>query len=288
MQNPKEARPANLFRSRAVAVILVLALILAWLILDRTGNANPLRDAASRVLAPLQFTLRQGIGPIRRLTSEFQRVRQLGADNEALREENATLHSQIVLLREAQIENETLREQLDFKSAMPQFQLLSAEVIGRDPNNLLHYLIIDRGAADGLELGMPVVTAQGLVGRISEVSRNWAKVMLVTDPSSSVSALIQRSRATGIVQGSLGNTLTMHYIPQGDTVEPGDMVLTSGLGANFPTRLVIGQISSVEYKDVQMFKEAVVVPVVNLSALEVVMVMLNFTPVELSQETPTP
>lgn len=277
---------ASILRSRAVAVIVVLCLVLGWLILEQMGGANPIRDAFSRVVSPIQFALRRGASPVYRVAREIRRLGSLGAENQALRKENAELRNQIVLLQEARIENETLRRQLNFKSAAPSFQLLSAEVIGYDPTGLFEYWIIDRGAGDGIQGGMPVLTAEGLVGRISEVSTNSAKVMLITDPSSSVSALIQRSRATGMVQGHPGHELRMRYIPQGDTVARGDVVLTSGLGGNFPKRMVIGQIASVEQRDVQMFQGAKVIPAVNLRDLETVMVLLSFVPTGVAQESP--
>jgi rod shape-determining protein MreC len=131
---------------------------------------------------------------------------------------------------------------------------------------------------------MPVLTDAGLVGRISQVNRNAAQVMLLTDPSSSVSALIQRSRATGMVQGRLGAELVMRYIPQTETVVVGDVVLTSGLGGTFPKRLVIGQITQVRHDDVEMFQEATIAPAVDLYDLESVMVLLNFDPIEIPEE----
>lgn len=274
----------NTSRGRAAAVIVVLILALSWLALEQRGAANPIQDTFSRIISPLQYALKQGVRPIAQFFAELAHLNQLRAENDALRQANITLRSQIVLLQEAQIENETLRRQLSFKSAAPNLELLSAEVIGHDPNNLLQYLIIDRGSVDGIRRGMPVLAAEGVVGRISQVSANSAQVMLVTAPSSSISALIQRSRATGIVQGYPGDELVMRYIPQGDTVEAGDMALTSGLGGNFPKRLVIGQVASVEKRDVAMFQEAHIIPAVNLRDLETVMVLLNFTPGELTQE----
>lgn len=274
----------NTSRGRAAAVIVVLILTLTWLALDQRGGPNPIRDTFSRIVAPVQYALKQGVRPIAQFLSELAHLNQLREENAMLSETNVALRSQIVTLLEAQIENETLRRQLNFKSAAPNLELLSAEVIGHDPNNLLQYLIIDRGSTDGIERAMPVLTAEGVVGRISEVSANSAQVMLITDPSSSISALIQRSRATGIVQGYPGDELVMRYIPQGDTVLPGDMVLTSGLGGNFPKRLVVGQVASVEKQDVAMFQEAKLIPAVNLRDLEMVMVLLNFQPGELTQE----
>jgi len=269
--------------SRAAVAILVLCLILAWLVLDSMGTTNPIRDTFSRVLSPMQYAAHRMVSPLSRLIGVIGHLGSLKAENDILRQDNAELRSQIVLLQEAKIENETLRRQLNFKRAVPSYHLLSAEVIGYDPNDLLQYLLIDRGTADGIQLGMPVLAAEGLVGRISQVSANSAKVMPITSPSSSVSALIQRSRATGIVVGYPGHDLLMRYILQGDTVTPGDMVLTSGLGGNFPKRLVIGQVASVKQRDVEMFQEARLIPAVDLRALESVMVLLSFASVQAAE-----
>jgi rod shape-determining protein MreC len=262
--------------SRLILVILILALVLAWLILDQTESANPIRNAVSTVLSPVQFALERLVRPLRQALSGVGGWFSLRSDNAALSAENLTLRNQIVLLEEARLENETLRRQLDFKSAVPSYTMLPAEVIGRDPSVLLQFLIIDRGSADGIAEAMPVLTAEALVGRISEVSTHSAKVMLISDPSSSVSCVIQRTRATGVVQGYPENKLVMRYIPQGDTVAVGDMVLTSGLGGNFPKRLVVGQVERVASVDVEMFQEATVKPAVSLADLEVVMVLLDF------------
>ncbi|MFH1085096.1 MAG: rod shape-determining protein MreC [Chloroflexota bacterium] len=267
-------------RHQAVAVIAALALVLAWLVLDQRGGPNPIRDGLSYALAPIQFALTRAVRPLATITSYVGRLSQLERDHASLRQENATLRSQITLLQEAAIENARLRQQLRFQSSVPSFELLSAEVIGRDPNNLLAYLIIDRGAADGIKTGMPVLAPQGLVGRVGQVSAASAKVMLITDASSSVSALIQRTRSTGVVQGFAGRELRMRYMPQGEVVEPGDVVLSAGLGGNFPRRLVIGQVASVDKQDVAMFQEARVIPAVPMGELETVMVLLNFTPLD--------
>jgi rod shape-determining protein MreC len=185
-----------------------------------------------------------------------------------------------VLLREAEIERTELRAQLQFKLANPTYDLLAAEVIGHDPSNLLHYLIIDRGAQDGLAVGMPVVTARGLVGRITEVNPHSAQVMLLTDPASSVNALIQRSRATGVVQGQGRGGLTMHFVELGEQIEAGDIVLTSGLGGSFPKRLVIGQVAAVKQHDVEMFQEVYVQSAVQFDRVESVLVVQGFAPID--------
>ena len=266
-------------------VVLVLALVLTWLVFDQLDRPNPLRDAFSRIASPVQLLMRRGARPIEGLFHRLSSLSDMESENERLRQENAQLRQENLLLQEAKIANETLRRQLEFKSSVPTYHLLSAEVIGYDPSNLPQYLIIDRGAEDDIQVGMAVLADEGLVGRISDVNAASSKIMLITDPSSAISALIQRSRGTGLVEGVPGETqLLMRYIPSEDAVLPGDMVLTSGLGGNLPKRLVIGQVTAVMREDVAMFQEATVRPSVNLRDLEVVMVLLNFTPIDLVEE----
>ncbi|MCE5258864.1 MAG: rod shape-determining protein MreC [Chloroflexi bacterium] len=263
-------------RVHVLVLVIVLCLVLAWLILDSLTPSNPIKNAVSQVASPIQYALRWLGTPFRALAQGVENINKLGEENETLRKENSELRNQIILLQEAQLENEILRKELSFKSSVPSYQLLSAEVIGRDPSEFFKYLIIDRGKDDGVRVGLPVITADGLVGRISEVGPVSSKVMLVTDSSSSVSTLVQRSRATGMTQGYPGQGLIMRYIPQSASVEVGDIVLTSGLGGGFPMRLVVGQVAEVTEQDVAMFKDARVIPAVNFTSLESVMVMLSF------------
>jgi len=267
-------------RSQAVIVILLLGAVLAWMILDAAGASNPVRDYTSDLLAPVQYAVRRLVRPVARVADGARSVSELEAELEAAREEIAELRSQIVLLQEAQIENEFLRRELDFKNSATEGRIMAAEVIGEDTDGYLRYLIIDRGESDGIRPFMPVVTSQGLVGRIVQTSNSSSKVMLITDPSSSVSARIQRTRDTGTVQGMLGGGLVMKYIPPEEPVIPGDVVLTSGLGGNFPSRLPIGQVVSVRQTDVDVFQEALLVPAVDLRSLEAVSVLLSFIPVD--------
>ena len=274
-------------RGPAVALITVLGLILASLVLDIVQASNPIRDAFSYLAAPVQYGLASAGRAIEGVTERMRTRDALVEENRALREENAELRNQIVLLHEAEIENESLRRLLEFKRAAPSQQLLAAEVIGRDPNNLLDYIIVDRGRADGVERNMPVLAADGLVGRISDVSENAATVMLITDPSSSISALLQRSRATGVVQGAQGHRLVLRYVTPDSSIELGDIVITSGLGGNLPKRLVIGQVVEVLQSEAAMFQEAALVPAVAASDLERVLILLNFVPVDVASEAPS-
>jgi rod shape-determining protein MreC len=265
-------------------LLLLLGLAVTSLILDRANRLEPIKDLVAQLAAPVQEVVTSA-------TNRFADARQFLIDVEACRAKNEELQMHLdqliienVRLREAEIENVTLREQLNFKQANPSYELLSAQVIGRDPSNLAGYLIIDRGTEEGVAIGMPVLTHRGLVGRVTETAPHSSKVLLITDPSSSVNALIQDTRATGVVQGNLRQGLLMRYIQQTEEITAGDLVLTSGLGGNFPTRLIIGQVTEVRKTDVELFQSAVVRPSADFGALEMVMVLTSFEPIVFEEE----
>jgi rod shape-determining protein MreC len=263
----------------ALFLLLFLSLAVTTLILDRANRLGPVKDLIAQITTPVQEALTT-------VTNRFTEARQLFVDMEACRvqnEELQTLLDQLIIenvrLREAEIENVTLREQLNFKQANPSFELLSTQVIGRDPSNMSNYLVIDRGAEEGVAIGMPVLTHSGLVGRVTQTAPHSSTVLLIADPTSSVNVLVQDSRATGVVQGRLGQELVMRYVQQTEEISPGDLVLTSGLGGNFPTRLIVGQITEVRKTDVELFQEAVVRPSADFGRLEMVMVLTSFEPI---------
>jgi rod shape-determining protein MreC len=218
------------------------------------------------------------------LSQSARDLRDLRQRNEELEAQNANLLLENVRLKEIEHEAVLLRDLLDFSQAHPSFTMEGAHVVGRvfsqDPSNLQRYITLDIGQEEGIEPNMPVVTDRGLVGRISEVGEGWSRVLLIVDVSSSVNALTQSTRASGLVQGRVDGSLVMRAIPQGDTVSVGDTVFTSGLGGNFPRQLLIGQITEVERKDYELYQSAVVKPTVDFQHLEVVMVITGFEPVE--------
>ncbi|MFQ6057782.1 MAG: rod shape-determining protein MreC [Anaerolineae bacterium] len=265
-------------------VLLLLAILsVAWIVLHQTGQFQPVEGLAIDLMIPFQQALSRFADRVTNLVETARQLESLQEKNKELQDLVDQLMIENVRLSEAATENEILRQQLNFRRNNPSFDIRSADVIGRvvgrDPTNLLQYLLIDVGARDGVARGMPVVTAQGLVGHITQVSDRSAKVLLITDASSSVNALLQRSRATGVVEGQIGGGLVMRYIAQGEDVQVGDIVLTSGLGGNYPKRLVIGQVTDVRQRDIELFQEAEVRPTVNFGRLEMVMVITDFTPI---------
>jgi rod shape-determining protein MreC len=135
---------------------------------------------------------------------------------------------------------------------------------------------------------MPVVTEQGLVGRIAAVTAGAARVQLITDPASSVNVSLEDSRAQAVLQGSLTGDLSLDMIPQSAAVQAGDVVLTSGLGGNYPANIMIGQVTGVRSRDNDLFQKASVQPLVDFTQLEIVLVITNFRPIDTGPLVPTP
>jgi rod shape-determining protein MreC len=267
-------------QARSLTLFFFLSLAVAGLALHQANRLQPAQALAMYLFSPLQNGLTA-------LTTTFNDATQTLRDMGELRHRNQELqrlvdHAMIenVRLREIEAEHEALLNLLDFTRANPSYEYKAAAIIGRDPSNLLGYIFIDVGANDGVQPDMPVVTERGLVGRIAAVGPDSCKVLLITDPSSSVNALLQGSRTTGMVEGRLGGDLIMKYIPQEEKIEEGDMVITSGLGGNFPKRVVIGQVVKIRQLDIESFQSAEVHPTVDFDHLEIVLVITNFDKID--------
>ena len=150
----------------------------------------------------------------------------------------------------------------------------------------LKYVIINRGSDDGLRRGLPVVTYQGLVGRVAAVTAGAARVQLITDPASHINVRIQPSQAEAVIIGQMTGDVTLENIPQDASVQTGDLILTSGLGGNYPPNIIIGQITGVRKRDYDLFQTASVQLVVDFSHLEIVLVIINFNPVDINPLIP--
>ncbi len=278
----------GLSRPRLATLSLVTALLVSGfglIALDAAGRAGPVRDAVSLALDPIQSLLNRWGGRLGDLGRYLDDAEALRAENEALRRTAERLVAENLALREAAIENEALRRQLNFSQSHPDLELVAARVVGLGGSGLRDVLTVDRGEREGIQPGMPVITTAGLVGQILEVRPRSAMVLLLTDPASSVNARIQSSRATGAARGVPGGRLSMGLIQQEVSVRVGDIVLTSGLGGAFPSGLVIGHVTEVRRSDAALFQEATLSPAVASAALETVMIVVGFEPLAGEQAT---
>lgn len=270
---------------RTTLFFILAGISIALLILSSSGQMAPVEGAANVAARPFLNAFNE-VG--RRVSSVFQTLNDLSTLrtlNQQLKSRVDTLTIDNLRLTEVEAENQQLRELLRFKQLNPNYDFRGGQVIARvisqAQTNYLSSLSIDLGSEQGITRGMPVVTEQGLVGRIDKVGPNSSTVLLILDPSSGVQALVKRSRAVGVVNGRAGNQPVMEYIPMDADISVGDEIITSGLGGNFPKNITIGQVTEVIRHDYDMYQQAVVRPTVNFNRLEFVLVITNFKAEEL-------
>ena len=208
--------------------------------------------------------------------------------NAQLEDEVSGLQSQVIQLQEQLREAEILYSLLDFARARPQDKYIAAAVIGRDPSPFLHYVIIDHGSDDGIRHGMPVVTQQGLVGRVDAVTASAARVQLITDPGSAVNVRLKNKNEEAQISGSITGEVYLEMVAQKIDLEPGEILLTSGLGGNFPADVLAGQVLEVAKTENELFQTALVQPAVDFTDLRAVLVVSNFQTININPLIPTP
>jgi rod shape-determining protein MreC len=191
--------------------------------------------------------------------------RIIAKENDALRQENASL-------RELSLSTNRLRDLLEFKKTSP-LRLVPAEVVGVDASTYFKSIVIDKGTAAGVKKDMAVISPRGAVGRILKVTDSFSMVILLIDQNFALDALVQRSRARGIVEGVGDSSCHMKYILRSDDVRETDLVVASGLEGVFPKGTIVGQVVSVKSDTPSPFKDVIVGPSVDFKKLEEVLVV---------------
>jgi rod shape-determining protein MreC len=229
------------------------------------------------IVSPVQKVVRGVIGGVGGVWRGYFHLVGLERENEALKRELQELKLQMNKYREADLANKRLRALLNFKTSIPT-PLLPAEVVAFDPSGWFQTILIDKGENDGVIRDMAVVSADGLVGRVIGVSGRHAKVLLILDGNSAVDALIQRSRARGILVGLGRNRCLLNYVQRNEDVQVGDPVISSGMGGVFPKGILLGKVQEVVRGNSGLFQTVEVEPAVDFSGLEEVMVVVQPPP----------
>jgi rod shape-determining protein MreC len=233
------------------------------------------RGEVKALLEPLEAAMTAISDRVGQLTSGFGDTASLRAQNQRLQDENAALRKQIAELQADGLDNAALRQALDFERSYGH-STVPAEVVGRGPDGFSASVEIDRGFADGVKVGMIVVTGAGLVGRVREVGENAALVQTLADPQSRVSAFLSKSGLEGTVYGGAGQ-LHMDVDPRfGVAPSDGEFAITSGVGGGYPRGLVIAQLSSVDHHDASTLDQASLQWVNDPAAISVVLVITDF------------
>lgn len=269
-------------KSRLRLSIPILLILLFFSLIPQTQKRAPwYEQMLANVMYPVQrlFTsVSRGAHSV--WDGYFSLVGAKG-ENTKLRADNARMQAELIRLEELQMENERLRGLLGYKESFG-LRSVSARVVANDPRAEFKSLMIDRGSDDGIALYMPVVGPRGLIGRIGRVSKDTALVLLLNDPNCAVDAMVQRSRARGLLVGAVARTklksgqyLTrLEYLRRVSDVRDSDVVVTSGLDQVFPPGLPIGSVHHIARSKSGIFTEAEVVPFENFAELQEVVVLL--------------
>ncbi len=253
------------------------------LIMGTSGALGPLESTLSVPLNALMDALGATTRGAGRLADEVADYRRLEQRNRDLEEALAIYQSELAQLKEKAQDYDQLAALLDYDRFGPEdHEYVTCDVIGTDTSGFVRAIRINCGRRQGLDLLDPVVTELGLVGRIAELSATGAEVLLLTDSNSRVNARLQTTRADGLVVGQLGGDLLMTNIPLDADIREGDRVMTNGLGQMLPADLLVGQVLSTSLAENELYQQARVRSLVDFDRLEIVQVIINFEPVDIS------
>lgn len=240
-------------------VFCVLSVLLLTFYI-REGEAGPIHAVRSGVVtatSPVRYVGSVVASPFNALGNIFSNLTASQETLSDLKQQNAELTGQVAQLAEAKETAERLEGLLGLQSTY-NLQSTAARIIGGSSDAWSQTVTIDKGSLDGFEIGMPVCNAYGVIGQITEVALSSSTVLLINDETSGVSAMVQSSRAQGMLRGQADGSLRLEYVSTDYDVQVGDIVITSGLGGVFPKGLPLGTVSSVERRDNDVYYDIVV------------------------------
>ncbi len=257
-----------------ILFVLLLSIALTTLFSQKEekSEAPLLQKSQLEVVGPFQKGSVKSIHSSKGIWEKYLYLVNLKEENRLLREIIEELKQERLQLLEERAENYRLRPLLGFKKKIEK-PLLPAEIIGKDLSGWFQTFVIDRGGRDGIEEGMAVLSIQGIVGQVMEVSKSFARVLLITDPNSAVATLTQTTRARGIVEGNGQDRCRLKYLHQSESIQQGELILSSGLDGVYPKGLAVGIVSWAEKKEAEIFQEVEIIPSVDFRKLEEVMVL---------------
>lgn len=256
------------------ALLIFIALFFISSNLGGKRSWNPFEQLVIEIIAPFQKFINNTVNFTEGLWLKYFGLINTHNENMRMRRDLDSLKMENILYREVLATNLRLQQLLQFKNTTDQ-PIIAAKVIGMDPTGWFQSVIIDKGKNAGIKLNMPVVNAEGVVGRLVAVSYNYSKVLLIIDQNSAVDCIIQRSRDNGIVKGLSSKVCTLDYVLKSSDVRVGDIVVTSGLGGIFPKGIPVGEVIDVKDPAGELFKDVKIRPVVDFSKLEELLVILK-------------
>src|SRR3954469_3958928 len=273
-------------RRRAVLLLLVAASLTLLSLYYREGNAGPLHGTendVSTIFSPISSVTDRALKPVRDLVNWFHEAFDARGDKADLQDQVASLRNQLAREQTQQAEAKELSDldELTSGGIVPDGTTpVTARVVGRSPTIWYSTVTLDRGSSDGIRVDDPVVAALGLAGKVTQTTPNTAQVTLITDADSAVTARVQPSGATGVVEPNVGNPndLQLDFLERGADIAEGQMVVTAGfstgdLGSIFPPGIPIGRITRASVEEQQAYQRVHLEPFADLRGMDFVKVL---------------
>lgn len=260
-------------------VVCVVASIALFTVSCRTGEDGPLgvvRGAFQTVTSPVRYLGATVSAPVQGLGNIFTNLTADQATLSELQQENDELRARNVELEESEQTAQRLQSLLDLRDANS-LQSTAARIISGASDSWSATVTIDKGTSSGLSVGMPVTSSSGVIGQIIECGATTSTVRLLADENSSISAMVQSSRAQGMLEGSATGEVSLTLVRTSQDVSVGDVVITSGLGGVFPKGLPIGQVTSVEKNPGDLYLDIVVELYARTESSEEVLVITSLS-----------
>jgi rod shape-determining protein MreC len=265
-----------------LAGVVLLQVLLLAVQIKRDSQGRLIRSWTIGAVSPFERAGSYVFGSFRDIWRNYFDLRNTRKENESLHSENNNLKLRIAQLEGKATEADRLAVLLNFRQSHGDVPMIAARVIGASAGSASLTIELDRGEHDGIRKNMGVITPDGVVGKVVETYPNASQVLLLTDKDSGVGAMLAESRIQSPVGGTSEPLLAMKYVPNDDTVNLGERVLTSGMDRIFPRDLPVGTIA--EIKPGNPFKQIRVKPAANLERLEEVLVLLTLHPLEMKKE----
>lgn len=250
------------------------ALVITAVVLHAVGWFQPIESAAMEIPRPFVAAYEDVGHAFTTFFGVFGSVHRLRQTNASLESQVVSLEEQNSSLQQDKLENAILQQELSYRSTTS-LHLLSATVIGKDPSGLSQTVILNVGSNAGAKVGDAVVAQGAYVGKIVSTDDLTSRMMLITDPQSSVDAEISSTGDTGVLRGSYGSGVSISMVSQKSSITNGDSVVTAGLTAGEPQGLLIGSIGALQSQPNELLQQASVVPAVDFTHLQFVAVVLQ-------------
>ena len=268
-------------RPLMVTIIVVIVLFVVLIITAGDNNMSGTESIVGSLFAPIQNGLYSATDAIADFFSRIFSGADLRIENKELEARVAELEGQLQDYDDMKMENERLKQLLNFDTETDELEFVTAKVIGNAPGYWFNDFILNVGISDGVAVDMPVINGDGLIGRVLSVGAGYCRVITIVDSSSGVSAFVERTRDNGTLMGSVSTgdedeaLLTMSYLPPDADLIPGDTVVTNGLAGVYPKGIIVGNIVEVSQSSDGMRNEAIVKPRVDFYHLEEVMIITS-------------